>query len=451
MNPVQVRKPLLDKNDDGNGGGGTGGVDLVKEREKWETERAERENKINLIADKFQERHKVDLTDLRKAYLSGDKRGASIADFQNDILVSEFKAIPVPQNFNGEIGASKKEIEKFSVLSCVRQMVMGGKLDGLEREMCDAAAKELKRTPSQEMGFILPVEVTRQWQIEQFNRSMTRAQSTAFAAGGATVAQEMQGLIEFLRNRTALGKLGITVLSGLVGDLVFPVQTGGATAYWVSETGALTDSEATFGNKTMTPKRLGATIPLTRQILAQSSISMENWVRNEIDIVTSLKADAAGLQGTGALGEPLGIANTTGINATVTFGGAATWEDVVEFETGIVADNADIGEMAFLLSAATVGKWKTILRSSVAGAVYLIDKGDLNGYGYQRTNQITGNIVFFGVWSQLMRGMWAGRELIVDPFALKKSGQIEVTSNEFTDFLVRQPLSFNVSTDSGAQ
>lgn len=459
MNLGQVRKPLLDKEDAGTGGGGNSGVDIVAERAKWETERATRDKKINDIADTFQKNHKVDLAALRHAYLFGDKRNAPASDFQHDVLVGEFKAIPVPENFTGEIGANQKEIREFSVIKAIRQMHMGKALEGLEKEMCDAAAKTLRREPGHATSFILPVEVERQWQIDTFTYNMNRtlqgmanrAQSSAFAAGGATIAQEMQGLIEFLRNRTVLGRLGITVLSGLTGDLVFPVQLSGATAYWLSETGTVTESEATFGQKNMTPKRLSASIPLTKQILAQSSISMENWVRNEIDIVTALKADAAGLQGTGVLGEPLGIANTVGINATVTFGGAATWEDVVEFETGIVVDNADIGPMQFALSTASVGKWKTILRSSVAGANYLIlDNMTANGYPVERTNQITGNIAFFGVWSQLMRGIWAGRELLVNPYTQSKQGIIEVTSYELTDFLVRQPLAFNVSTDSAA-
>lgn len=430
-------------------------VDVVAERKAAVDEFQARAKKINDFVDALRENRKIDVSELAKQYLFGEKAGASFDDFRQEVLLNEFKAKPV--DTNGEIGASEKDIKQYSVIKALRDMAVGGKLEGLEREMSEASAKVMKHKFEKSGAFLVPMEVTRWGQIELMQKSMNslmqRAQSAgSFTAGGALVAQEMQGLIEFLRNRTVLGQLGITILSGIVGDLVFPVQTGGATAYWVSETGALTDSEATFGNKTMTPHRLGATIPVTTQILAQSSISMENWVRQELDIVTSLKADAAGLQGTGTLGEPLGIANTAGINATVTFGGAAEWADVVEFETGIAADNADIGTMAFALSTASVGKWKTILRSSVAGASYLIlDDMTANGYKVNRTNQITGNIAFFGVWAQLMRAIWAGRELIVDPYALKKSGQIEVTVNEMTDFLVRQPLAFNVSTDSAAQ
>jgi tetratricopeptide (TPR) repeat protein len=59
--------------------------------------------------------------------------------------------------------------------------------------------------------------------------------------------------------------------------------------------------------------------------------------------------------------------------------------------------------------------------------------------------------VIFGDFTSVMIGTWGALEIVVDPYALKKSGGIEVTLNSFHDFLVRQPLSFNVSTDSAAQ
>ena len=154
----------------------------------------------------------------------------------------------------------------------------------------------------------------------------------------------------------------------------------------------------------------------------------------------------------GAAGRSARTGLVRGKPVKVGFGGAAVWADIVEFETGIAVDNADIGSMGFALSSATVGKWKTILKDSVAGAGYLIsESGTANGYSVQRSNQITGNIAFMGVWSQLVKGNWAGMEFIIDPYALKKSGQVEITVNALCDFLVRQPLAFNVSTDSASQ
>jgi hypothetical protein len=182
----------------------------------------------------------------------------------------------------------------------------------------------------------------------------------------------------------------------------------------------------------------------------------ESFIRNDANRVLLIEKDRAALLGSGANGQPLGLANTSGINATVTYGGAAEWTDVVEHETGIADDNADIDAMAFILGVTTVGKWKTKLKDSVAGANYLIngagDSMEANGYPVLRTKQVgSAAQSFFGCWSQLIMGSWSGLEVIVDPFTLKKSGQVEITFNELCDILVRQPLAFNVSTDSAAQ
>ncbi len=345
----------------------------------------------------------------------------------------------------GEIGMSDKEADSFSLMRAVRSIANGRNLEGLEKEACEAMAKLVKRE-LKPGAIVLPQDV--------FRRSVyNRAQNvTTATAGGYTVGTNIGPLIELLRNRTVVAQAGATQLSGLVGNVQLPKHTGGATAYWVSETGALTDSQSTFGQVTLTPHRLGATVPYSTQFLAQSSLDAEAFIRDDLMKVLAIEKDRAALHGSGG-SQPIGIASTSGINATVTYGGAATWADVVEHETGIAVDNADIGAMAFVLSAATVGKWKTILKDSVAGADYLINSvsGTANGYGVLRTNQVAGNVSFFGVWSQLVMASWAGVEVIVDPYALKKSGQVEITVNELCDLAVRQPLAFNVSTDSAAQ
>lgn len=344
---------------------------------------------------------------------------------------------------NNTIGMTRKETETFSLRKAICDIATTGELRGFEKEINDEVFKSLteERRRNFKQGTILLPD-------DMFQRAQNVTTATA---GGFTVQDNLGALIPLLRNQTALDKLGITRLTGLTGNILFPVHASGTTAYWVSETGALTDSESTFAQKAMTPHRVGATVPYSTQFLAQSSLSVEAFLRQDLMATIDRAVDLAGLEGSGADGQPLGVKNISGINSTVTFGGAATWADIVEFETGIAADNADVGSMAFALSAATVGKWKSILRDSVAGSAYLIgDSGLVNGYPYVRTNQITGSIGFFGVWSELLYGEW-GMEVIVDPYALKKSGQVEVTVNKLCDFLVRQPLAFNVSTDSAAQ
>ena len=379
--------------------------------------------------------------------------GKSAEDFRKYVLSDVLKANPV--NFNaGLIGMDEKELGRFSVLKAIRDLNTHGELRDLELECHNAAVKALgtnvpdgKRKNA--MSFWIPDDVMRHNSLKALNMSTA-------TAGGFTMQPQLGPMIELLRKKMRVAQMGATMLGGLTGDVYLPQQTGGAAAYWVSETGAIPDSQATFAQKKITPHRVGSSVPYTTQFLAQTSLDAESFVRNDAGVAIALAKDLAALLGTGADGQPLGIANTLGINATVTYGGAAVWADVVEHETGIAVDDADFDVMGFILSAQTVGRWKTILKDSVAGSGYLLtgagENMEAGGFRVARTNQIaTANQSFFGVWAQLIMASWAGMEVIVDPYALKKSGQVEVTFNELVDQLVRQPLAFNVSTDSAAQ
>ena len=48
----------------------------------------------------------------------------------------------------------------------------------------------------------------------------------------------------------------------------------------------------------------------------------------------------------------------------------------------------------------------------------------------------------FGNWRDLVIGMFAAMELVVDPFSQKKKGLIEVTSFQMADMILRHGESF---------
>ena len=369
--------------------------------------------------------------------------GITPADFSTLVLRECYGAKEVtPESAN--VGMSDNEASSFSLLRAVNQIVRNGRLEGLEKEADSAARKVAKREISGN-AFVIPQDV--------FKRGvLSRAQNVTTATAGGYLVQNQYGpMIDLLNNKTVVAAAGAQQLSGLVGNVLLPKHVSGATAYWVSETGATTSSQSVFGQVSLTPHRLSAATPYSTQLLAQSGIDAEAFIRNELMTRLAIAKDSAALHGAGGA-EPVGLAVTSGINATVTYSGAATWADVVEHETGIAVDNADIGSMAFILSAAAVGKWKTILRDSVAGAGYLIGDGmTANGYNVFRSNQVEGSLSFFGVFSQLVMASWAGLEVVVDPYTLAGEGQVKITVNELCDIAVRQPLAFNVSTDSAAQ
>jgi HK97 family phage major capsid protein len=137
-------------------------------------------------------------------------------------------------------------------------------------------------------------------------RSKRELNVSAFGQGGATVAT----VIEILRNRMVTSALGITTISGLSGNVAIPRQTGAATAYALAESATLTKSTQVLDQVLLSPHRVGAWNDYTRQLLLQSSIDVENFIRDDLMKVLAIKWDALILNGQGAGIEPLGILQT---------------------------------------------------------------------------------------------------------------------------------------------
>ena len=405
--------------------------------------RKERDTEINEILAIASKHNAINLA---QKHIS---EGKSKAEFVEAVLISNFNAKPI-ENLNPMIGMSNKEKKNYSLLNAIRGMWLmrevGKPFDGLEKEASDVVAKIVGRKPN---GFFIPEDI--------FNPRAVM-QTGDGTKGGFTVGTDVLGgeMIELLRNKTLIAKLGARQLSGLVGNVAIPRVTGGAIAYWLPETGEVTASEQAFGQLGLTPHRLVGDTAFTKELLMQSSIPVEAFIRDDLMRVLAIALDLAAINGSGSNGQPTGILNVTGIGG-VTFGAAATWAKIVDFETQVADANADFGALAYITTPSVRGKWKTVTKiASSQYSDFLWGKGDgefgeVNGYKAAATKQIPSNKVLYGNLADLILASWAGLDVVVDPYSLKKSGQIEITITQWADVAVRHAGSFCASSDSGAQ
>lgn len=388
---------------------------------------------------------KHDAYDLAQKCIS---EGRSKSEFAEVLLKEKFHAKPV--DTSSLLGMSNSEKKKYSILRALRAQwqarEFGAVFDGLEKEASDAVAKLVKREPS---GFFIPEDML-------FFNPQAVMQAGDATKGGFTIGTEVLGgeLIAMLRNKMFVGRLNARQLTGLVGNIAIPRVTGGAIAYWLAETGVVTAADQAFGQIALTPHRLVGDTAYTKELLMQSSISVESFIREDLMRVLAIALDLAAINGSGS-GQPVGILNTSGIGS-VTFGAAATWSKVVDFETQVANSNADDGSLAYLTTPAVRGKWKSITKfANTASPLWekgsAPDLGEVNGYPAAATRQVPTDRVIFGNWDDLILASWAGIDVVVDPYSLKKSGQIEITITNWADIAVRNAGSFAVSSDSGAQ
>lgn len=369
----------------------------------------------------------------------------------------------------------QKGRERYSILRGIQSVIKrgcnGAIPDGVEGEVHAEMVKASKEAGGTaevdaDAGFRVPHDATlrmgREWSRKRFAREM---QSGIFAQGGAFIPTELRiPIIEILRNEEVMSKVGMQTIAGLQGNIVIPRQEAAATAQSVSETGALALSLQILGQIALSPRRIGVAQQYTRLFLLQSSPDAEEFMRADMLAVLALLSDRLALNGQGAANEPLGVMNTPGIGSIV-FGTTPTYAKIVAMETALrVANvrNANAGPLAYLSTPKTRGSLKTVAvtltgaTTVVGGASNAIwtgseDDGEMNATPSLSSNQVPNDQIVLGAFQQLVRGVWGGLNVIVNPYTLAKQDEYEVVMNMYLDFAVRHPQAFLVSADSGAQ
>ena len=344
-----------------------------------------------------------------------------------------------------------KASKQYSLLRAISLTSRGKQLDGIEAEMHQEAQTEIR-----DAG--LTMEGNLQVPSMVFKRDLTAGTTTA---GGHTIATDLGDLIPILDPKLQTETLGATVLRGLTGDLKFPRGNADAAATWEGENDSNAETSPTFDQITLSPNRVGAFTDLSKQLLVQSSIDVENYVRNRLNFAVRKAVDSAAINGSGSGNVPEGILNVTGIGdvAGGTNGAVPTWANIVGLETEVAVDDADMGNLAYLTTPGIRGALKTALLDSGSGQ-FIWGQGskELNGYTAAVSTQVPSALtkgtsndchaIIFGNWAELLIGQWAGIDLVVDPYTSSKNALVTLVVNSWWDIAVKHAESFAAMLDA---
>lgn len=343
------------------------------------------------------------------------------------------------------VGMGKNEVKRYSLLRAIHALanptdVRAQKAAAFEFE-CSRAAAEQYGTTAQ--GLMIPVDVLRNWDMAKrtLNSSDEAALFTDDFRGG--------DFIDILRNASSVMRAGARMLTGLSGDVKIPKKLTAAAASWIStEGGNASESEMTVGSVSMVPKTLGAYTDVTRQLLIQSSLDVEALMRDDLVQALALAIDKAALEGNGQSGSPTGILNTSGVNLVAAFAAAIpTFAEVVSLETALGADNALMGNLAYILPASMWGGLKTKEKATNTAQFVVEPGGTINGYRTFISNQATAGNLYFGNFSDLLVGFFGGLDITVDPYTNSKSGTVRIVALQSCDVAVRHAVSFAYGND----
>jgi HK97 family phage major capsid protein len=339
----------------------------------------------------------------------------------------------------------QKVSEAFSLRKAILTKAEGGQLDGAEAEVHQEAVSEAMRSGKSISGFGLP-----SFMMQMQSRAGQDAGTAATAAN--LIETNLGAIIPALRPKTILAQLGATIANGLTGNLDLPAGDGIATAAWETEMGAANNTDPTTRLVQLRPNRLAAYTDISKQLLVQTAGFAEKWVRSELENAISRAVDTAGIEGNG--GNILGILGTTG-TSEISMSGAPTRAKLVDMMTYIAVENADMGNLAWLMNPRSRGELQSTETDSGSGLFVMQSPNELLGYNVGVSTLVPDDLnpggnktaIIFGNFADLIIANWGGLDLIVDPYTLATTGQIRIVVNSFWDVKLRQPKSFAWAAD----
>lgn len=375
---------------------------------------------------------------LRKEAENAIANKISLEDFQKTTLERIFKMENNEIKPVANVELSAKEEKTYSIMNGIRSLMTGK--NSFEKEVSQEIAKRIGKDPQ---GFYL--------------RDLN---VTTSAQGGYAVATDLLAgsFIDLLRNKSSVMAAGATMLTGLRGDIQIPKQTGAATAYWVSEGNAPTESTPALGQISLSPSTVGAFTDYTRKFMLQSSVDAENFVRNDLAQVLALEIDRAALNGSGSGAEPTGLLQSAiSTVALGTNGAAPTFAKIVRMKSVVDASNALMGNLKFITNASAFGTLQTTEKASSTAQFIAGEANSLIGYPVIISEQVPSNLtknsgtslsaIVFGNFADLIVGMWGALDITVDPYALATAGGIRVIALQDIDIAIRNLTSFSKIVD----
>ena len=308
--------------------------------------------------------------------------------------------------------------KSFSLVKAIRSIANNQQLDEVSAAVIAKGNEEARKAGISVQGQIqLPTE--------------TRATVTVAAEGEDIVATDLFDILTPLRAKNVLAKAGAKFMGGLVGNVQIPVM-GAENVGWAGEIADAADGAGTFSNVTLTPKRLTAYIDISKQLIAQDSIDVENAIRQDLINAINGKLEETILgSGDGKAGG-LTIVAPIGMQNGVTPTSVATFADVCDVEAEIEDANV-IGECVYVMS----NKAKAALRAMAKGSKstqLVYENGTVDGTTALNTSHLgSGKTYIYGDFSNLAIGSWGGVDLTVDPYTKAAAGQVRIVVNAFFD------------------
>ncbi|HFM4298589.1 TPA: phage major capsid protein [Escherichia coli] len=410
--------------------------EIKEEREAAPVE----EEKIEEVAERSEE-DELEIREIARELNIDDeelKRALAIKDMTPEAFRTKaLNNITNAQRNNEQINKEQIMEKTFDLNNVIRSLVDGDVLGANEAEYSAMAATATMQRGRAARGGSVFVPAAA---LRAASEGNTKATLTAVTDEKLLT----ESYIEMLLPQSVLGRLGVTVLSGLNSPIAVPKMTASSVEAFgfVDENGSAPESKASFENVKMAPKTFAGGNPISRQSL-KTVPNIATLITDHINKSVRIKLEQLILSDKDNERGPKGLVKQLVDGGRVTKKAAFSYKDFLKEIAALTDAGVPAQSIKFAMSGATAAELESTLKDNgVSG--YIIENGKLAGYDVVTSGVIPADHIVLGDFSGIMIGEWGGLELDMDDTTYRAQSAIVPRIWVDLDFTVVQPEALKV-------
>ncbi|EFK2206379.1 major capsid protein [Escherichia coli] len=415
----------------------------VREAEEVKEEREAapvEEEKIEEVAERSEE-DELEIREIARELNINDEeleRALAVKDMTPEAFRTKaLNNITNAQRNNEQINKEQIMEKTFDLNNVIRSLVDGEALGAHEAEFSAMAATATMQRGRAARGGSVFVPAAAMRAAAAGN---TKADLTAITDEKLMT----ESYIEMLMPESVLGRLGVTVYSGLTAPTAIPKMTKSSVDAFgfVDENGAAPEGKAEFANVKLSPKTFAGGNPISRQSI-KTVPGIATLITDHINQAVRIKLEQLILSDKDNERGPAGLVKQLVDASRVTKKAAFSYKDFLKEIAALTDAGVPAQAIKFAMSGATAAELESTLKDNgVSG--YIIENGKLAGYEVVTSGVIPADHIVLGDFSGITIGEWGGLELDMDDTTYRAQSAIVPRIWVDLDYVVTQPEALKV-------
>lgn len=301
--------------------------------------------------------------------------------------------------------------QRFSLLKAIRNVAENRNFDPLTAKVVADGQKEMRQAGLNTVGQIyIPFE--------------QRAAVSVTAEGSDIVGTNLMAIEPALRAKNVLVQSGAKFMTGLSGNVQIP-RLSPSNVGWQNEVGQAVDGAPTFDNVTLTPHRLTCFVDLSKQLLVQDSLSVEEAIRQDIIAAITSKLEATILSA-----DARTVSNPGGLIAGKTPTAVATFADICKLEAAVESAGV-LNPVSYVVSPSVRANFRDMTKGKGMQLAYV--DNSLDGATVLSTGNMKDKHFIVADWTNLALAQFGSLDITVDSYSQAVNGCVRLVINSYWD------------------